>query len=115
MRALDALLVHPQITRIHGEIVARSAGTDHHHAAALDDEYRYREDRLARVLEHHIDIVAFAGYRPDGLAEIAHAFDPFIVLGRADLRHLSPAGEILAVDDALGAERHDEIALVIIG
>src|SRR5499426_643472 len=38
MRALHALLPHPHITRVEGEVVARGAGTEHHHAAALHDQ-----------------------------------------------------------------------------
>src|SRR5262249_14274609 len=35
MRALDALLMHPHIARVHGEVVARRAGAEHDHSAAL--------------------------------------------------------------------------------
>src|SRR5262249_9846643 len=38
MRALDALLMHQHITRIHGEVVAGGAGAEHDHAAALHHE-----------------------------------------------------------------------------
>ena len=63
----------------------------------------------------HIDIDALAGDLPDRLAEIARLFQPVVVFGRADLGHLAPAFEVLAVDHALGAERHDEVALVVVG
>jgi hypothetical protein len=35
--------------------------------------------------------------------------------GGVHLGQLAPAVEILAVDDALGAEAHDEVALVLVG
>src|SRR6478609_5954215 len=38
MRALDALLMHPHIARVHGEVVASGAGAKHDHAAALHHE-----------------------------------------------------------------------------
>src|SRR4029078_7124109 len=115
VRALHALLVHPYVARVHGEIVAGGAGAEHDHAAALHNEARHREGRFARVLEHAVDIDALAGDLPDRLAEIARLLQPHIVFGRADRRHLAPAFEVVAVDHALGAERHDEFALVVVG
>ena len=82
VRALHALLVHPQIARVHGEVVARGAGADHHHAAALDDQHRDRKRRRARMLEHEVDVVALAGDLPDGGAELARLLEPGVVLGR---------------------------------
>ena len=67
------------------------------------------------MLEHEVDVVALAGDLPDGGAELAHLLEPGVVLGRADLGHLAPAVELLAVDDAAGAELHDEVALVVLG
>ncbi len=69
VRALDALLMHPEIARVHGEVVARRAGADHDHAAALHHLHRDRERRLARMLEHEVDVDALAGDVPDRLAE----------------------------------------------
>ena len=103
MRALDALLPHPDVARIEGDVVAGGAGAEHHHAAALHDEARHRERLLARMLEHDVD-VALAGDVPDRLAELARFLGPVVVFGRVHLRHLAPALEVLAVDDALGAE-----------
>src|ERR1700730_18394815 len=68
MRALHALLAHPDIARVESDVVARGAGAEHDHAAALDDEARHRERRLAGMLEHDVD-VALAGDVPDRLAE----------------------------------------------
>src|SRR6516164_3542804 len=113
MRALHALLPHPHIARVEGEVVARSAGTEHDHAAALHDQAGDRERRLARMLEHDID-VALAGDVPDRLAELARLLDPGIVVRRADLRHLAPAGKLLAVDHALGTQLHHIVALAFI-
>ena len=42
------LLAHPQEAGVQGQVVAGSAGADHHHAAALDHEHRDRKGRLAR-------------------------------------------------------------------
>jgi hypothetical protein len=36
-----------------------------------------------------------------------------LYFGRADGWHLAPAVELVAVDDALGAELHDEVRLVV--
>ena len=38
VRALDALLPHPDVARIEGDVVAGGAGAEHHHAAALDHQ-----------------------------------------------------------------------------
>src|SRR3981081_2954222 len=65
------------------------------------------------MLEHDVD-VALAGDVPDRLAELARLLDPGVVLRRVHRGHRAPAGEILAVDDALGAELHDIIALGLI-
>ena len=113
VRALDALLPHPDIARVERDVVAGGAGAEHHHAAALDHQRRDRERLLARMLEHDVDI-ALAGDVPDRLAELARFLDPQIVFRRADLGHRAPAIEILAVDHALGAELHDVVALGLI-
>ena len=70
VRALDALLAHPDVGCVHRQIEAGGAGAEDDHAAALDDDARHREGLLARVLEHHVD-VALAGDVPDRLAELA--------------------------------------------
>src|SRR5882762_4798928 len=112
MAALDALLAHPYEARVHREVVAGGAGAEHHHAAALHDEARDREGLLAGMLEHEVDVVALAGVLPDGGAELAALLH---VLGVAllvvDVGQLAPAVEVVAIDDALGAEAHHEIGL----
>ena len=113
MRALDALLPHPHIARVEGEVVAAGAGAEHHHAAALDHQARDRESRLAGMLEYDIDIV-LAGDIPDRLAEPARLLDPAVVFRRADLGHLTPAGKLLAIDHTLGAQLHHIVALAFI-
>src|SRR5581483_4844245 len=114
--ALDALLPHPDEARIEGEVVAGGAGAEHDHAAALHDEAGDREGLLARMLEDEIDVVALAGEFPDRLAELAHLLH---VLAEAacgiDVGETAPAIELLAVDDAFGAELHDEITLLVLG
>src|SRR3954447_17332767 len=66
------------------------------------------------MLEHDVD-VTLASDLPDRLAELARLFRPRGVLGRADLRHLAPALEFAAVDDALGAEVEHILGLRLIG
>src|SRR5436190_595647 len=90
VRALNALLAHPHIARIEGEVVTRGAGAEHHHAAALHHEARHRERLLARMLEHDVD-VALAGDLPDCLAELARFLEPRVVFGRVHRGHLAPA------------------------
>ena len=104
MRTLHALLMHPQIARIHGQIVAGGAGANDNHAAALHNLHGDGDRRFARMLEHAIDVDALAGRLPNRRAELAHFLEPVIVFGRIDLRQLTPAIELLAVDDAFGAE-----------
>src|SRR3979490_882287 len=65
------------------------------------------------MLEHDVD-VALAGDVPDRLAELARLLDPGVVFRRVHRGHLAPAGEILANDDALGAELHHIVALGLV-
>src|SRR4029078_7973904 len=55
------------------------------------------------MLEDDIDI-AFPGNFPDRLAEAASFLRPLAEFRRVNRWHLSPALEIFAVDDSLGAE-----------
>src|SRR5690349_10535461 len=96
VRSLNALLPHPHIARVEGNVVARGAGAKHHHAAALDHQTGDREGRFAWMLEHDVD-VALAGDVPDRLAEAPRLFHPGIVFGSADPRHRAPAFELAAV------------------
>src|SRR5262249_40263041 len=105
---------HPEIARVHGEVIAGGAGTDHHHAATLHHQHGDRERRRPRMFEHEIDVVALASDLPDGGAEFARLLEPGIVFGAADLRQLAPAIELRAVDDAASAQLHDEVALVVV-
>ena len=71
---------------------------------------------LARMLEDEVDVVALAGDVPDRLAEFAAFFHVVgIAGGVVDVGQLAPAIELAAVDHALGAELHDEIALGLVG
>src|SRR5919202_5137565 len=114
MRALYALLPHPDIARVEGDVEARRAGAEHHHAAPLHDQAGDREGLFTGMLEDDVHVVALAGDVPDGLAEAARLLEPVVVFRRIHLGHLTPAFEVLAVDDALGAEAHDEIGLGVI-
>src|SRR5215468_3601413 len=66
------------------------------------------------MLEYRIDVL-LAGDVPDRLAEFPRVLDPTLVFRRADLRHLAPAVEILAINDALGAESEHVLPLALIG
>src|ERR1043165_8400218 len=66
------------------------------------------------MLEHDVD-VALAGDLPDRLAELARFLEPRVVFGRADLRHLAPALELTAEDDALGAEVAHVLRFALVG
>src|SRR5215470_18097352 len=66
------------------------------------------------MLEHRIDVL-LAGDIPDRLAEFARLPDPAVVFARADLRHLAPAVEVLAIDDALSAEAENVLPLALVG
>src|SRR5258708_4295868 len=65
------------------------------------------------MLEYRIDVL-LAGDIPDRLAEFARLPDPAVVFRRADLRHLAPAVEVLAIDDALGAESEHVLPLALV-
>src|SRR5215211_1290591 len=113
MRALYALLPHPHVARIEGDVVPGGPGAEHHHAAALHHETRDREGLLARMLEHDVH-VALAGNVPDRLAELARLLHPGVVFGRIHLGHRTPAGELLAVDGAFGAQAHHVFTLALV-
>src|SRR5262249_61132926 len=85
MRALYAFLPHPDITRVEGEIVARGAGAEYHHAAALHDQAGDREGRLAGMLEHDVDI-ALPRDVPNRLAEPTPLLHPAVLFRRAAFR-----------------------------
>src|SRR5215469_15506143 len=115
MRALNALLMHPKIAGIRRKVVAGGAGADHDHATALYDEDRDGEGAFARMLEHEIDIVAFAGVLPDRRSEFADLLEPLAIFRGAHLRQLAPTLEIFAIDRALCAQLHDKAALILLG
>src|SRR5215472_4990283 len=111
MRSLNAFLPHPDITCVEGEIVAGGAGAEDDHATALHDQARDWEGLLTRMLEYHVNVVAFAGDVPDRFSKLARFLRPSVVIGGAHFRHLAPAIEVLTIDHALGAERKYEFAL----
>ena len=112
--ALQTLLVHPHIAHVEGAVEAGGAGADHDHAALFANQRGDGERGLTRVLEHHVHIVALAGEFPDGLAELAGLFQPRVVFGAVHRGQLAPAVEVLAVDHALGALIHHELALALV-
>src|SRR5258708_20897150 len=65
------------------------------------------------MLEYRIDVL-LAGDIPDRLAEFARLLDPAAVFRRADLRHLAPAVEVLAIDDALSAASDHVLPLPLV-
>src|SRR5262249_36302110 len=114
--ALDALLAHPDETGIEGQVVACGARAKDDHAAAFHHETGNRKGLLAGMLEDEIDIVALACNAPDRLAKLAHLFHVLVVAGNVvDIGKRTPAVEVVAVYDTLGAELHHEISFRIIG
>jgi hypothetical protein len=71
MRALDALLVHPDIARVEGQLNPVVPAQITTMPPRLQTKAGDREGRLAGMLEHHVDIIALAGDVPDRLAELA--------------------------------------------
>src|SRR5258707_12798437 len=55
MRALDALLTHPDVTCIERELLAGGPRAEDNHAAALHDEPGHRECRPGRMFEDHVE------------------------------------------------------------
>src|SRR5208283_2976773 len=72
MRALQALLPHPQVAQIDGCVVARGAGAHDHHAAGVADEDRRRDGGLAGVLEHDVRGALLAQHLAAGEPEPFH-------------------------------------------
>ena len=96
-------------------IIARGTGADDDHAAALYDQHRHGKRRFTRMLENEIDVCAFARYLPNRRTEFPRFLHPRVELGRIDLRQLSPTVEILAIENALGAELAHEIRFFVVG
>jgi hypothetical protein len=114
MRALQALLPHPQIAQIDGRVVAGGAGADDHHAAGLADEDRRRDGGFAGMLEDDVRRPLLAQHLPDLRAEGAHALQPLGIAGVVlPVRQHSPVIEVIAVDAAFGAQLHAVVELVL--
>src|SRR6266581_6352570 len=114
VRALKALLPHPEVAQIGDRGVAARAGADDDHAARVADEDRGRHGVLARVLEDDARAPALAHHLPEGGAEGARALQPLAVALRVlPVRRHPPVRELLAVDAALGAEPRAELDLVL--
>src|SRR5438552_4554285 len=79
VRALEALLPHPEVAQIGDRGVAARAGADDDHAARVADEDRGRHGVLARVLEDDARAPALAHHLPEGGAEGARALQPLAV------------------------------------
>src|SRR5438552_8050235 len=114
VRALEALLAHPEVAEVGDRGVAARAGADDDHAARVADEDRGRHGVLARVLEDDAGAPALAHHLPEGGAEGARALQPLAVPLRVlPVRRHAPVGGLLAVDAALGAEARAELDLVV--
>src|SRR5213592_3471934 len=114
VRALEALLPHPEVAEVGDRGVAARARADDDHAARVADENRGGYGVLARVLEDDARAPALAHDLPDGAAEGARALEPLAVpLRLLPVRRHAPVGELLAVDAALGAETCAERDLVV--
>src|SRR3954454_3662430 len=111
VRAQDLLLLHPQVAHVEVQVEARGAGADDDLAERLDGEHRRGERGRADVLED--DVGGAAEDLLDRLAEPARLLEARLLLfGRlAALAH-HPA-ELAAVDEALGAELLDQLALLV--
>src|SRR5208282_2238303 len=94
MRALNALLTHPDVTGVESQVETGRARTEHHHAAALADQRRDGESGFTGMFEDDIDVL-LAGNIPDRLAELAGFLGPLGIFRRIDLRQLTPAFEVL--------------------
>src|SRR5690606_9871620 len=94
---------------------ARGTRTEHHHAAALCDHAGNGESGFARMFKHDVRVNALAGAVPARLAEFPCFFHEVVELGGVPFWKLAPPLELLAVDYALRAHRHDEIMLGLIG
>ena len=66
------------------------------------------------MLEHHVDADTLAGDLPDRLAELARLLEPGVVFRRVHLGQLTPAIELLAVDDTLGPLIQNELPLALV-
>src|SRR6266853_4044135 len=116
MAALEALLSHPVVAQVQGDVVAGGAGADDDHAAGGADEFRRGQRRLARMLEDDAWACLLAERVPDGLAEGAGALGPVAIgLGVLGVGHGSPVVELRAIDDAGGAVLHAELTLGLVG
>ena len=102
--SLNPLLMHPYVTSVHCQIVTGRSSANNHNAAFFNDKCRDGKCRLTRMLEHHVNIDAFAGNVPYRLAKFAHLAKPCLVFRRVDFGQLPPAIEISAVDNAFGAK-----------
>ena len=76
VRALKALLMHPHVADIEGQIITGGARADHHHTAFFTHEGRDRKGALARMFKHQIGVVSLAGDLPNRGAKLAGLFEP---------------------------------------
>jgi hypothetical protein len=73
--------VHPQVAGIEGELKPVVPAQITTMPPRFTTRHRDREGRLARMLEHHVDVVALAGDVPDRLAELAGLFSQSLYSG----------------------------------
>src|SRR5277367_2923459 len=115
VRALQALLAHPQVAQVGDRVVAGGAGADDDHAARVADEDGSGNGVFTGMLEDDARILALANDVPDGFAEGAAFRGPLVVRhGILPVRHHAPVQIFFPVDAALGAELHAEIDLAIV-
>ena len=105
VRALQALLAHPEIAQVDRGVIPGRARADDHHAAVVADEDRGRDGVLTRMLEDDSRVAAFAEHVPERLAEGASTGGP-----GGERRVVAPVGdhapvrEVAPVDVAACAE-----------
>src|SRR5207248_9643805 len=107
VRALQALLPHPQEPEVDVRVVPRRATADHHQARVVAELPRRRDGVLARVLQHDLGRRARADDLPELLSERAGLPQPRGAVVEAG--QLTPVVEVPPVDGALRAELLAEV------
>ena len=114
MATLNTLLVHPDITRVHGKVISSRPCTNHNHPTAFADKGRDGKSAFTGVFKHHVDIHAFSGDIPDCFAKFAHLGEPSFIFVTVHRGKLTPTIKVLPVDDPFCAKAFDKFALVLV-
>src|SRR6266852_5306643 len=91
VRALEALLAHPQVAQIGHRVVTGGARANHDHPAGVAYEHRGGNRIFAGMLEDYPRIFPLTDDIPDGLAERAALRGPLVVERSVlPMRHHAP-------------------------